>query len=85
MKLARTLLIAALPLALAAGCETGREDVATVDTTAQAQRSASQAAADAEQAAAQAARSAQAAEQAAAEARAAGDKADRAFRQGMRK
>lgn len=89
MKLARTLIIAALPLGFAVGCETTGTDQASIDkanaTAMQAESSAKAAADAAQRAAADAARAARAAEAAAAEAKAAGDKADRAFRQGMRK
>lgn len=89
MKLARTLIIAALPLALAVGCETPTNDTARIDqanSTAMAAEDAAKRAADAaNKAAASAAQAARAAEAAAAEAKAAGDKADRAFRRGMRK
>ena len=89
MKFARTLIIAALPLGLAVGCETPGTDKAMIDkanTTAMEAESAAKRAADAaNRAAAEAANAARAAEAAAAEAKAAGDKADRAFRRGMRK
>jgi hypothetical protein len=90
MKFAKTLIVAALPLALAIGCETAAPDnSAKVDqagkTAAMAQSAAERAAAAANKAAASAAAAARAAERAAAEAKAAGDKADRVFRKGMRK
>jgi hypothetical protein len=97
MKLAKKLLIIALPLALVAGCtEMGAQDKAALDKAnsnameakSEAQRAtdaankASAAAQSAAQAAEQAARSA---EKAASEAKMAGDKVDRAFRRGLRK
>jgi len=90
MKFSKTLIIAAVPLLLAAGCETMSEsdrmmvDNATKSAT-DAQAAASRAADAANKAAASAAAAARAAEAAAAEAKAAGDKADRVFRRGMRK
>lgn len=98
MKFARTLIVAALPLALAVGCETQQmesgsmQDKAMTDkvdmankNAAAAQSAAERAAEAANRSAASAAAAARAAERAAAEAKAAGDKADRAFRRGMRK
>lgn len=90
MKFARTLVIAALPLALAVGCETAGTDnsmqLEQANKTAMAAESAAKRAASAANAAAaSAAKAARAAEAAAAEAKAAGDKADRVFRKGMRK
>jgi len=95
MRLGKTLIIAALPLALAVGCETSNEGKAGMNNKAamQAQENAtkravaaaSAAARAANAAAASAAAAARAAEAAAAEAKAAGDKADRVFRKGMRK
>lgn len=90
MKFARTLVIAALPLAFAVGCETPAKDnsmqIEQANKTAMAAESAAKRAASAANAAAAAAaRAARAAEAAAAEAKAAGDKADRVFRKGMRK
>jgi len=87
MRLGKTLIIAALPLALAVGCETSNEGKAGMNDKAamQAQSDAKRAAAAANAAAASAAAAARAAEAAAAEAKAAGDKADRVFRKGMRK
>ncbi len=90
MKFAKTLIVAALPLALAIGCETaGSDSSAKVDqankTASMAQSAAERAAAAANKAAASAAAAARAAERAASEAKAAGDKADRVFRKGMRK
>ena len=76
MRLGKTLIIAALPLALAIGCETSNEGKAGMND-----KAAMQAQSDAKRAAA----AARAAEAAAAEAKAAGDKADRVFRKGMRK
>ena len=96
MKLAKTLIIAALPLAFAVGCETPADDsgmmkeqgmkldMANKNAMA-AESAAKRAAASANAAAASAARAARAAEAAAAEAKMAGDKADRVFRKGMRK
>ena len=74
MKLVKSLIIAALPLALLAGCGTANKTAVE-----------SAAVKAAQQAAASAAKAARAAEAAAAEAKAAGDKADRVFRKGMRK
>jgi hypothetical protein len=89
MNFAKKIIIAALPLALAVGCETAGENSMKVDQankTAMAAESAAKRAADAANAAAaSAAQAARAAEAAAAEAKAAGDKADRVFRKGMRK
>lgn len=97
MKLAKTLLVAALPLALAVGCETPSSEsmgmtqdqsnqLEMANRNAMSAESAAKRAADsANAAAASAARAARAAEAAAAEAKAAGDKADRVFRKGMRK
>jgi hypothetical protein len=91
MSIVKKLAIVALPLALgAAGCETmSEQDRASVEKATMAASSAeteAKRAADAAAAAARAAeQAARAAEQAAAEARAAGDKADRAFRQQLRK
>lgn len=96
MKLAKTVIIAALPLAFAIGCETPASDgsmssesaakLEMANKNAMAAESAAQRAANsANAAAAAAARAARAAEAAAAEARTAGDKADRVFRKGMRK
>jgi hypothetical protein len=94
MRLGKTLIIAALPLALAVGCETSNEGKAGMNNKAamQAQSDAKRAVtaanaavAAANAAAASAAAAARAAEAAAAEAKAAGDKADRVFRKGMRK
>ena len=95
MKFAKTLIVAALPLALAVGCETAGSDSSAMETKAQidkanntaamAQSAAERAAEAANRAAASAAAAARAAERAAAEAKAAGDKADRVFRKGMRK
>ena len=96
MKLAKTLVIAALPLAFAVGCETPATDssmsadhasqieMANQKATA-AENAAKRAADSANAAAADAAAARRAAEAAAAEARTAGDKADRVFRKGMRK
>jgi hypothetical protein len=83
MRLGKTLIIAALPLALAVGCETSNESKAGMNDKAQSDAKRAVAAANA--AAASAAAAARAAEAAAAEAKAAGDKADRVFRKGMRK
>jgi len=96
MKFAKTLIIAAFPLAFAVGCETPATDASMTqdqagqlemaNKTAMAAESAAKRAADsANEAAASAARAARAAESAAAEAKAAGNKADRVFRKGMRK
>ena len=87
MKFARTLIIAALPLAFAAACETAGEGSSSMDNKSamEAQAAAKRAADSANKAAAAAAQAARAAEAAAAEAKAAGDKADRVFRRGMRK
>ena len=97
MKLAKKLLIVALPLALAAGCtEMSSQDRAMVEkanmsadsakSEAMKATEAANKAASAAQAAAQAAeQAARAAERAAAEAKASGDKADRVFRRGLRK
>jgi hypothetical protein len=97
MKLTKTLLVAALPLAFAVGCETPATESSgmTTDQSMQldmanknamaAQEAAKRAADSANAAAASAARAARAAEAAAAEAKTAGDKADRVFRKGMRK
>ncbi len=97
MKLAKTLIIAALPVAFAVGCETPATDNSSMmkenaaklemaNKNSMAAESAAQRAADAANAAAaSAARAARAAEAAAAEAKTAGDKADRVFRKGMRK
>ena len=96
MKLAKTLLIAALPLAFTIGCETPALDsgmtteeankLEMANRNSMAAESAAKRAADsANAAAASAARAARAAEAAAAEAKTAGDKADRVFRKGMRK
>lgn len=90
MRFAKTLIIAAVPLMLAAGCETMSENdrmmVEKANTSAADAQAAAQRAADAaNKAAASAAAAARAAEAAAAEAKAAGDKADRVFRRGMRK
>ncbi len=97
MKLAKTLLVAALPLAFAVGCETpatessgmSQESAAKIEmankNAMSAESAAKRAADSANAAAASAARAARAAEAAAAEARTAGDKADRVFRKGMRK
>ena len=95
MRLGKTLIIAALPLALVVGCETSNEGKTGMNDKAamqaqskaamQAQSDAKRAVAAANAAAASAAAAARAAEAAAAEAKAAGDKADRVFRKGMRK
>jgi membrane protein involved in colicin uptake len=97
MKLAKKLMIVALPLALAAGCtELGSQDRAMVEkanASADAAKSeamkatdaANKAAAEASRAAEAARMAADAANKAAAEAKAAGDKADRIFRRGLRK
>jgi len=96
MKFAKTLIIAALPLAFAMGCETPADDSASMQENAAkldmanknamaAENAAKRAADSANEAAAAAARAARAAEAAAAEAKASGDKADRVFRKGMRK
>jgi hypothetical protein len=94
MRLGKTLIIAALPLALAVGCETsndgkaGMKNEAAMQAQSDAKRAvtaANAAVAAANAAAASAAAAARAAEAAAAEAKAAGDKADRVFRKGMRK
>ena len=96
MRLAKTLVIVALPLAFGIGCETPATDsAATTDYSSQiemanktamaAQDAAKRAADSANAAAASAARAARAAESAAAEAKASGDKADRVFRKGLRK
>ena len=90
-------MIAALPLAFAAGCETPASESSGMTSdqamklemanknAAAAESAAKRAADSANAAAAAAARAARAAEAAAAEARTAGDKADRVFRKGMRK
>lgn len=80
MKIVKSLVIAALPLAMIVGCGTANKNSSGVESAAvkAALKSAKQAAADA-------AKAARAAEAAAAEAKAAGDKADRVFRKGMRK
>ncbi len=95
MKFGKTLLIAAVPLALAlSGCETPSEGKNSLAYKAamkaqkaakRASVAASSAAVAANAAASSAAAAARAAEAAAAEAKAAGDKADRVFRKGMRK
>ena len=96
MKLAKTLIIATLPLAFVVGCETPadnsgmmKENAAKLEMANKnamaAQDAAKRAADSANAAAASAARAARAAEAAAAEAKTAGDKADRVFRKGMRK
>ena len=90
MKIAKTLMVAALPLALAAGCETARTDSTMVDTTArsqaqQAQDAANRAAASAQQAADSARQAAAAAERAANEAKAASDRSNAMFNRQMRK
>lgn len=96
MKLAKTLVVATLPLAFLVGCETPASDTSMTqeqsnqldmaNKNSMAAESAAKRAADsANAAAAAAARAARAAEAAAAEAKAAGDKADRVFRKGMRK
>ncbi|MDA1324256.1 MAG: hypothetical protein O3C34_05890 [Proteobacteria bacterium] len=97
MKFAKTLIIAALPLAFAVGCETpatdasmtqgqaGQSEMANKEALMAAENAAKRAADSANEAAAAAASAARAAEAAAAEAKASGDKADRVFRKGMRK
>lgn len=97
MKLAKKLLIVTLPLALVAGCtEMGAQDKASLDKAnsnameakSEAQKAsdaANKAAASAQSAAQAAEQAARSAEKAAAEAKASGDKADRAFRRGLRK
>lgn len=91
MKFSKTLIIAAIPLMFAAGCETAgtndsmKSEMANKSAAADAQAAANRAADAANKAAASAAAAARAAEAAAAEAKAAGDKADRVFRKGMRK
>ena len=95
MKFGKTLLIVALPLALAlSGCETPSEGKNSLAYKAamkaqkaakRASVAASSAAVAANAAASSAAAAARAAEAAAAEAKAAGDKANRVFRKGMRK
>ena len=95
MDFRKTLLITALPLALAvSGCETPSEGKSSVaykaamkaqNAAKRASVAASSAAIAANAAASSAAAAARAAEAAAAEAKAAGDKADRVFRKGMRK
>jgi hypothetical protein len=90
MKVLKMMLIAALPLAMAAGCTTlNPEERSIVDKAAAdakaAQDSANRAAASAQQAAGAANRAAAAAESASREAKMAGDKADRAFQRDLRK
>ncbi len=80
MKFVKSLVIAALPLALITGCGTANQTSSGVEAAAV--KAALQ---SAKKAAAAAAKAARAAEAAAAEAKAAGDKADRVFRKGMRK
>ncbi len=90
MNFSKTLIVAAVPLLLAVGCETAgsndsmKTEMAT-KSAADAQAAANRAADAANKAAASAAAAARAAEAAAAEAKAAGDKVDRVFRKGMRK
>lgn len=97
MKFAKTLIVAALPLVFAVGCETAATDTGMTQEQANqaemanknalmaAENAAKRAADSANEAAAAAASAARAAEAAAAEAKASGDKADRVFRKGMRK
>lgn len=83
MKFVKLVAAIALPVLLAAGCQTMEPaDKAKLDS---ASMTANDAKAAAERAAAAAERAAAAAERAAAEAKAAGDKADRIFRRGLRK
>jgi hypothetical protein len=83
MKVARTLIVAALPLAVLAGCETQRTETAMVDTQARAQ--AQQATDAANRAAAAAQQAAAAAERAANEAKAASDRVNAMFNRQLRK
>jgi len=90
MKVLRTLMVAVLPLALAAGCTTLQgEDKAMLEKSskdsADAKAAAQQAADAANRAAAAAQQAAAAAQNAANEAKQAGDKADRVFQRGLRK
>ncbi|HEX9836205.1 MAG TPA: Lpp/OprI family alanine-zipper lipoprotein [Alphaproteobacteria bacterium] len=90
MKVLKTMLVAALPLAMTAGCTTLAPDdksmveKASADARA-AQDAANRAAASAQQAADAANRAAAAAENASREAKMAGDKADRVFQRNLRK
>jgi hypothetical protein len=88
MNVLRTVMVAALPLALAAGCTTDNKEM--VDTTArtqaqQAQEAANRAAASAQQAADAARQAAAAAERAANESKASSDRVNAMFQRGLRK
>ncbi len=94
MKFLKTLMIIAVPVALAAGCENMQGDQQSMsDKTSMeakqqamsASESAKQAAASAQQAADAAKQAAMAAENAAKEAKMAGDKVDRIYSRGLRK